>query len=244
MNVSFFSTASPLVARMTGGDALVGSFTNITLNASSSFDPDMPFEPITGFNWTCQTAGGGPCTAPGGAAVTLAQGSPVQYIQLEGDLLDPGRAYVVSVTVSKGPRTARVAATLNVVSSQSGFPGPTVTVDPLPQARANPSRKARGRRPCAILPHCIAERRAVWLMRRIRLRSVFLWRLRFVHLHCAQFSALRMPPLQPQVTLVARVRSSASDGFAGAWRQVDGPSLFLASADGAINSTVRPTAPI
>jgi hypothetical protein len=38
-----------------------------------------------------------------------------------------------------------VLATLNVITSQNGLPGPTITIDPLPQARANPSKRARTR---------------------------------------------------------------------------------------------------
>jgi hypothetical protein len=110
-------TPSPLVALIGGGGGGFGE-APLTLSASASYDPDgAPFSSLA-FAWACARVdapfGGSGCAARDGTPTALGAAS-TQALQLAGGAAGAPAAYVVTLTVSQGGRSAAANTTLSVL---------------------------------------------------------------------------------------------------------------------------------
>jgi len=114
--VTFTVVSAPLLAVLSGGDAIVGELP-LLLDASLSIDTSA--EPVNlVFAWACVGPTGGSCFSSTGALLAFAPGAPNQTVTLQGSsLASGGKLYSITVTVSKGSRVASTTSTLSVFSS-------------------------------------------------------------------------------------------------------------------------------
>ena len=120
---TFGVTASQLQPVLSGGNVTTGDGSVVALDASASSDPDAEPGSLL-FAWACADSRGGSCSFTNGTA--LAAGATVQLLQLAVG------TYAVSLTVSKGNRTASVSTSLTItrgaalVVAIAGLPAPQV----------------------------------------------------------------------------------------------------------------------
>jgi len=131
---------SPLVARLAGGDRAVGEDEGLSLDASTSADPDEPTAALQ-FVWSCSTAAAD--AEAGTAAAANAAGCPTlppadSTLALLPGVLPPGR-FVFAVSVSKDAETATARVAITVVAGSV----PTVSVAPPAAAKQSTSTALR-----------------------------------------------------------------------------------------------------
>ena len=135
----------PLRSSIAGGDRIVGEDA-FELNACSSSDPDDLQAPLS-FRWVCKRA---LANASGTISCPMATGEPLpppmnnSCIWSIGAGVLPRAHYRFSVTVVK---PGGEAATSEVVITQEEWLLPSISIDPLPASKSNPSERLvlRGR---------------------------------------------------------------------------------------------------
>ena len=132
---------SPLVARLAGGDRVVGEDEGLSLDASTSADPDEPTAALQ-FAWSCSTAAA--AAEVDTAATANARGCPTlppadSILSLLPGVLPPGR-FVFAVSVSKvGGEAATTRVAITVVAGSV----PAVSVAPPASAKQSASTALR-----------------------------------------------------------------------------------------------------
>ena len=123
---------SPLVAAIDGGDRTVGVSEPLTLDASASYDPDVPDGGALNTSWTCEAvAGAGACA-----------GGLLDQAANELDLTPYGAGtYVFGVLVRKFADGEWRNATASVVIEVTFDVVPPVAIAALTVSKANPSLK-------------------------------------------------------------------------------------------------------
>jgi hypothetical protein len=111
--VTIHIVLAPLISRINGGDARFSSAQTITLDASSSSDPENTIESST-FTWSCLLKSGSACPGSVDSLVKAATSSKLEFAK--GEL--PTNTYEYSLTYSKGSRNTTVTTQVEVVVAE------------------------------------------------------------------------------------------------------------------------------
>ena len=142
----FVVRAAPLEAVIVGGDVLLTEGVPLTLDASSSIDPDEETEYDWAFAWTCEALApvAGDCLDADGYVIDLPASARIESLQLVG-AAGAGQTYAIALVATKGARSATTESGVTVVSAAAGATGapPSVSIPPLPGQKVNAGDVAR-----------------------------------------------------------------------------------------------------
>ena len=110
----------PLVAHITGSSTVIKGNGSVTINASSSYDPNARLNNSSGisFTWYCKTMDGnvskeGPSGCYGRHSKKLSSTKPI--IKVDVDSMDANVTYLFELVITKDRRVSRAFHTLTVI---------------------------------------------------------------------------------------------------------------------------------
>jgi len=134
----FYVQSAALQAVITGGAVLLTEGVDVTLDATSSIDPDDETEYAWEFTWRCEgvSPAAGECNTAAGDGLELPRTSTptLAGLLLAGAPGPDGQTYNFTLTARKGGRYATVYSSVAVVAVDvdTAGPPPSATIPPVP----------------------------------------------------------------------------------------------------------------